>query len=231
MIDDNDKDAVRYNLFETHAPGHTKNYMTGLDVLVWKNKDGTQRSQLIVDQKAGSLVLLWEPADGGGIWMYLQETYRAPHSKDSRPVAELLAQATYDELGVWSLEAPAGGLNYVAGRPAEAPEAAAVREVAEETGLILDQTKLHDLLPGGLQIAGDVSTKRTYLFAANLSDGRYDAGARAVESDEAIGRLIAFRIASLSNIRQLTELTRRCSGTTPAVALAALQPPINQFLV
>lgn len=230
LIGDADRAVTRYDLFNVPAPTGTKKYIPGLDVVEWTNSDGIERSHFIINQKAGALVLLWEPAEDGGIWIYLQETYRAPHSKDERTVGELVSSGAYDGLGVWSLEAPAGGLNYDGYKPSEAPESAAVREVVEETGLNIDATKLLDLLPSGLQISGDINTKRSYLFAANINDCLYDVRTKAVEPDEKVKDLIAFRIRSSADVLELTALTRLCSGTTPAVALAALQPSISQYL-
>ena len=101
---------------------------------------------------------------------------------------------------------------------------------AEETGLLIREDSLLDLMPGGLQIAGDISTKRSYLFGANIADGSYDKSTQAVEEDEAISDLLAFRVRTRADLHELAQLTRIDAGTTSALALAALQPAIGQYL-
>ncbi len=229
LVGEEARGVCRYNLFEMGAPAHTKNYMVGLDVLGWQDGDN-ERSQLIVDQKAGSLVLPWEASNEGGIWLFLQETFRAPHSKDERSVKQLLAEGAFDALGVWSLEAPAGGIKHVDGVPVEAPVDAAVRELAEETGMVFDADNLVNLLPGGLHIGGDINTKVSHLFAGDVAKGAHDASKVAIEADEAIGNLLAFHAADRKDLMDLLEHTRRCAGTSAAIGFLALQPEVGRHL-
>lgn len=230
LISVNDTDVVRHNLFETGAPAHTKNYMVGLDVIGWTNENGGERSQLIVDQKAGSLVPPWEVSNDGGIWLFLQETFRAPHSKDERTVRELLAQGAFDALGVWSLEAPAGGIKHVDGAPIEEPVDAAVRELTEETGLVFAPDDLTNLIQGGLHIGGDINTKVSHLFAGDIANGLHDPSKVNIEQDEAVGNLLAFRARDHRDLIDLIAYTRRCAGTSAAIGFLALQPEVAKRL-
>jgi hypothetical protein len=231
LISEGDTDIRRHNLFEGPAPAHTKNYMVGLDVISWRNQQGNERSQLIIDQKPGSLVLPWEVSTLGGIWLFLQETMRNPHSKDERGVKELIAQGAFDAMAVWSLEAPAGGIKHVDGVAVETPLQAAVRELTEETGFIFDEKDLVNLLPGGLHIGGDVSTKVSHLFAADISNGQYDPSKVTIEEDEAVSGLLAFRARDNADLRDILQLTRRCAGTSSAIGFLALQPNVSSKLV
>ncbi len=231
LITNSDADITRYDLFGSPAPEHTKKYMVGMDVIGWTNQDGVERSQLIINQKAGSAVILWQPAEAGGIKVYLQETYRGPHPKKiGQTVYDIVQREAYGELGIWSLETPAGSLNYHNNKPAETPLEAAVREVREETGVTPDENSIVDLLPGGLAIGGDVSTKRTYLFAANIAESSYASEDREVEDDEAIGDLIEFQVSSLDDLQDLIDKTRLCAATTSGLALLSLQPSVRQRL-
>ncbi|HCR55383.1 TPA: hypothetical protein DIV49_00255 [Candidatus Saccharibacteria bacterium] len=232
LIGDDDTNVVRHNLLETGAPAHTRNYMRGLDSLSWTNTNGQERSQLIIDQKAGSLVLPWEPSQNGGLWVFLQETYRSPHSNDpSLSVKQILARNAFSKLGIWSLEAPAGGIKHDEnGEMVETPVAAAVREVSEETGLVFTEESLGNLLPGGLHIGGDINTKVSHLFEADVRKGEFDATRVAIEADEAVRDLLAFHVDDTPDIAELVEHTRRCASTTAALSLAALQPHINRHL-
>jgi len=115
--------------------------------------------------------------ENGGLWVFLQETYRSPHSNDpSLSVKQILARNAFSKLGIWSLEAPAGGIKHDEnGEMVETPVAAAVREVSEETGLVFTEESLGNLLPGGLHIGGDINTKVSHLFEADVRKGEFDA--------------------------------------------------------
>ena len=231
LVEENATNVKRHNLFETKAPNHTRNYMLGLDVLSWNDSTGAERSQLIINQKAGSLVVPWEQRqEGDGIWIYLQETRRNPHAVNGEDMKEVLESSHYNQLGVWSLEAPAGGLNYEDGHLVEDPVEAAIREVREETGIQISTDELVELIPGGLQIGSDINTKRSYLFAADISSSSWEASEQAIEYDEKMGNLIAFCVRSLADLRELTSKTRMHSDTTSALALLALQPNIYRFI-
>lgn len=221
---------TRHDLFETHAPAHTRRYFNGLDVVTWTQADGAERSQLIIDQRAGSLVLPFAKSHKSGFFAFLQENFRVPHSKNEYSVMQHIARRAFDNLGVWSLEAPAGGIKYQDGNPIETPEEAAVRELLEETGLILPQHELLNLLRGGLSIGGDVSTKVTHLFAADVSKGDYDPDRVVVEADETIGNLLAFRVRDGADLWALRGLTRLCAGTSNAITALPFHPEIGRLL-
>lgn len=239
LIGENDTDVVRHDLFAEPAPAHTKNYMLGLDVIGWKTGTGTDRSQLIINQKSGALVLPFavvttdDNPENNGVWYFLQETFRGPHSKEParHSVKEIIAAGTYSELGIYSLEAPAGGLNYNSnGQPVEEPRAAAVREAMEETGLRFQPDDLIELLPEGLHIGGDINTKITYPFLVNVSSASLDRSSRAVEEDEGIGELLAFRVRSFTELSSLIRLTRHCAGTSFALARSAALREVIQTI-
>lgn len=226
LVDIASKDITRHDLFVERAPTHTRKYMVGMDVLKWVTEEGTERSQLVINQKAGALVLpfrvIVDSTDEAenGVWFYLQETYRGPHSHDpSESVKSLIEKGLYEKLGVYSLEAPAGGLNHDdSGQPTESPLQAALREATEETGLIFTEDALIDLLPEGLCIGGDINTKITYPFLADITRANLTESARSVEDDEIIGDLLAFRVRSTSELEELLRLTRRCAGTSFALS-------------
>lgn len=83
--------------------------------------------------------------------------------------AVLVRQFRY-AVGAWQIEPPAGGIEQ-----GETPEAAAVRELAEETGLVVDElVALGQALP-----SGGSTNERAWLYCARCSratDKALDAG-------------------------------------------------------